>query len=829
MIKANFNAYNSYVTDSLYQWDKDRVLEVSGINIAIAPEIHFNNIEMDRAIVRHGTLKNGVVSVKIPNSMLQSIHDIRAYIGVWEGSTFKTVESILIPIIVRDKPSDYVLDVNDEEYYSFSKLENEIANMVSAVDFNRQVTITDASIERVKSDLEARISKIIHDNQATEGNTELLDLRTGYDYELFPTAGDAVRGQTKEFIDRVSWIEKLSLSGETMYTDLGDICNQKGYITKQGTLNSHAGYVSDFIKVKPGDEFYVRLSEDFINSYAIALYDVNKNFLRGVTISTNDTTYKPTKASHVVTDEFYIRFTTFFQSYWIYKKIPLDNKKIFDDLKRKIGNIEYKLEDITDTIMKNKIDNSYIDGSGYIVNNYPTGCVSDFIKVREGDAYKFNLYVLYENPACTLYDKHKKMLITVGKKNGFNEEVVIVPKGAEYMRFSTLDKKRNNKIYKLSEKSIIDLIKENKKEKTYIIPKDYIEIKPNLSDGYINGNDNISLLNHYYHTDYIELDQYPQIIVNVNYGYDASGYVLYDENKEVLYHKRSVSSVFEQIVLNVDDIRKQYVNAKYIRFSSNNEYITRSMHIWVKHETSDIMIGVEKALRTGNILYDKKIAFCGDSFTEASNLGVDLYDPFYRCYKSYGWRIANRNEMRLYHDGVSGSTMYVKDKRNPTDTQAFSHERYKKVPKDSDYIILQFGLNESSIAGNPATLGTKDSTDVGTMWGAYNTVLKYLITNCPTAKIGIICSDAWIPQKYYEALKSIAEWWGVPLLDLGGDPNVSLMNGGRRVGSGLSLNPEVAKLRNNTFYANANTGDSHPNDIGHEWRSTVIENWIRGL
>lgn len=84
-------------------------------------------------------------------------------------------------------------------------------------------------------------------------------------------------------------------------------------------------------------------------------------------------------------------------------------------------------------------------------------------------------------------------------------------------------------------------------------------------------------------------------------------------------------------------------------------------------------------------------------------------------------------------------------------------------------------------------------------------------------------SDAWMPQSYYTTLKEICEWWGIPLLDLGGNPNVPVMNGGRRVGCGLTLNPKVAELRNATFY-NAD-GDAHPNDKGHEWRSTVIVIW----
>lgn len=198
MIKANFNAYNSYVTDSLYQWDKDQTLRVSGVNIAVAPEIHFTNIEMDRAIVRQGELKDGIISVKIPNSLLQSIQDIKVYIGVWEGSTFTTIETVVIPVIMRDKPEDYVLEVNDEEYYSFSRLENEIANMVTLAGFNAQVAKTEAEIKTKEEALKAQIANIIAHNNDTDGNTELLDIRTGADGTVYPSAGDAVRGQVSD-------------------------------------------------------------------------------------------------------------------------------------------------------------------------------------------------------------------------------------------------------------------------------------------------------------------------------------------------------------------------------------------------------------------------------------------------------------------------------------------------------------------------------------------------------------------------------------------------------------------------------------------------------
>lgn len=172
MIKANFNTYASYVTDSLYQWDLNQVLSVSGLNLAVAPEVHFSNAIMDKAIVRQSTLVNHVVNVDIPNSLLQYPITIEAHIGIYESDTFKVVEKILIPVIPKARPADYQIQDSDEEIYSFKQLRNLLAN---------------------KAD-NARVDNIIAHNNDTDGNTELLDIRVGADGKTYPSAGDAIRG-----------------------------------------------------------------------------------------------------------------------------------------------------------------------------------------------------------------------------------------------------------------------------------------------------------------------------------------------------------------------------------------------------------------------------------------------------------------------------------------------------------------------------------------------------------------------------------------------------------------------------------------------------------
>lgn len=218
MIKANFNSYSNYVTDSLYQWDINRVLSVSGLNLSVAPEVHFSNSNMDKAIVRQATLTDNVVSVQIPNSILQYPLTINAHIGIYEDNTFKVVELVSIPVIPKTKPSDYKLENSDEEVYSFKALKNSIANMVTLSKFNSD-----------KKKIEARIDNIIARNNDTEGNNELIDMRVGADGETYDSAGSAVRTQIASLarnIIEVSGQEKITfISGQNINLayEIGDI------------------------------------------------------------------------------------------------------------------------------------------------------------------------------------------------------------------------------------------------------------------------------------------------------------------------------------------------------------------------------------------------------------------------------------------------------------------------------------------------------------------------------------------------------------------------------------------------------------------------------
>ena len=99
-----------------------------------------------------------------------------------------------------------------------------------------------------------------------------------------------------------------------------------------------------------------------------------------------------------------------------------------------------------------------------------------------------------------------------------------------------------------------------------------------------------------------------------------------------------------------------------------------------------------------NILYGKKWAVCGDSFTNGDFSGgySETFEdgPFAGKYKTYGYLIAERNQMTVQHLAVGGQTMAMPPIPG-TFSNSFSNGIYKTIDEDVDYITLYYGINDS--------------------------------------------------------------------------------------------------------------------------------------
>lgn len=212
-----------------------------------------------------------------------------------------------------------------------------------------------------------------------------------------------------------------------------------------------------------------------------------------------------------------------------------------------------------------------------------------------------------------------------------------------------------------------------------------------------------------------------------------------------------------------------------------------------------------------NVLNGKKLAACGDSITEGTSSHEQDKKGYY---KNYAWFVAQRNNMTLYNDGISGTTMI-----NNGNPNCFSVNRYKQIPLDSDYITIWFGINDSV---NEQNIGDIDSTDNTTFYGAWNVVVSYLIEHMPaTTKIGLVASHSMSKQKR-EVVLAIAKKYGLKVFDIYGDPNIPFWF---NKPTAEAPDEAVRTFRLEQWFVDG----QHPSKAGYEVISTAYENWLRTL
>ena len=201
---------NIYEVDSLYQWDKNQVLEIQGLSLHTIPEIHFTNDAMDRAIVRQATMDDkGIITVEVPNSLLQKHYKITVYVCIYEDKTFKSLYKFVIPIKARKKPTDYTIEANDNEIYSFNAIENLVNNTL--VVLTQKCDDTIAETETIKNTAIAEMNDIKTNtivemnniktniiNEATELKNETIEECERIKEEIMNTSYDALAEDIEE-------------------------------------------------------------------------------------------------------------------------------------------------------------------------------------------------------------------------------------------------------------------------------------------------------------------------------------------------------------------------------------------------------------------------------------------------------------------------------------------------------------------------------------------------------------------------------------------------------------------------------------------------------
>lgn len=251
-------------------------------------------------------------------------------------------------------------------------------------------------------------------------------------------------------------------------------------------------------------------------------------------------------------------------------------------------------------------------------------------------------------------------------------------------------------------------------------------------------------------------------------------------------------------------------NARYLLTTQSTSTIGKTAYISKVNQYYD-----EKAISIkpktnviGNVthvLKDKTISLLGDSITS-----TDYENPY------WGEIIKNRTDCKINNYGISGTTLAHTDDRHlwdyhfeKLDAETIGYdaedsttwgtgncfcERYTKLDDNSDAVVVMGGTNDGDVP-----LGTWDSTDTSTFYGALNTLFSGLL-NKFNGKPILVCTPIQKSDSYStnvidplselkektssstislqlraEAIKTKCKQYGIPCLDLF---NESGINGG---------------------------------------------------
>ena len=228
----------------------------------------------------------------------------------------------------------------------------------------------------------------------------------------------------------------------------------------------------------------------------------------------------------------------------------------------------------------------------------------------------------------------------------------------------------------------------------------------------------------------------------------------------------------------------------------------------------------------GNILYKKKWAVCGDSFSAGVN-NTKISNGLYQGKKIvYPYLIGNRNMMEIIPFFEGGQTLAM-----PTNAQEIGftnsltcedgNHYYQTIPKGVDYITIYLGINDAH--RSTISLGTIDDTSINTYCGALNTVLKWLIEYRGKSHIGLIVTNGIANDNDYRLAQiAIAKKYGIAYIDLNGDARTPAML--------RTSNPDISEDVKDILYDKWVAEDgTHPNDDAHIYESTFIEEFLRSI
>ena len=215
-------------------------------------------------------------------------------------------------------------------------------------------------------------------------------------------------------------------------------------------------------------------------------------------------------------------------------------------------------------------------------------------------------------------------------------------------------------------------------------------------------------------------------------------------------------------------ILQDFANAQEV-----NEALKKGVAAHEATETLETDILSVKNEYEKNPLRGKKVSFLGDSICAGSEVEG-------RYLGGYGRIIAERNGMVYENVAQGGATVTANTYTSEGLAKTWLCRKIETMSNDSDYAIIEGGINDAwhwqshGLEIGSISNGYTAELDDTTYYGAFESMLKQLITRLKGKKIGYIAvpkimpyydSDRNAPNFYHIAMECCAKW-GVPVCDL---------------------------------------------------------------
>ena len=844
----------------LFDYNKESRVSIPPVEFGIEVREPITSEDHDNSV------NNAIVGysiAKIADALNEKVPDTFNGNGDYNKTIWETGDRITEGKL--NKIEDALDKINQNEIDDVAALNKRITNNYNVLNANIELKANNSDLEAQKNRID-NIAKL--ESGSTTGDAELIDCRIGYTGIEYDSAGAAIREQNKILNDTIQDVMDYSAGNFTFEK----IKLDAGFLMINGNFSSdsniHSVYTSKIV-CKPGWKFlykgrgneqaasWLLYSDDKIISYGQA--EVPDSYVEvEIPSGINGIVF----ASYADIGNENIPFDVVFASV---KTITTDN---FDSMLLEAIQYEHlhtdlaaafptKHIDVRDELTE--IDGKYLNQSGSLIDHEAYKVYE--LSVNKGEYYSYSGVTIYQLVAYAFYDSAGLVIDIGGNGNSslslisWNFEDIRVPDKAVMLRICSGDS-AGSASFNITRLTIDDIPSMDGIERIvddaldthkYRNCSEYTSILGDYEvvsgEAYMNAGGKFVTDANSQYVKSIRIREYKDLYITAQARYNTCIMAIRNESGTLLGVKGSAAleggtQTWEMSHFVVDDLLNEYPTAYYMDLCTY-AYQTNPLGVFTTDGTFyDLVEKVNNIPSGSNVLYGKKWVACGDSFTEGDFSGYtdpnglsgknspELYDSVRGMYKTYPWWIAERNNMVLINEAKCGSTMALStDYINGTNDDInyrnpFSLNRYKEVPLDADYLTLWFGLNETS-----TPLGTLQDTDNTTILGAWNVVLEYFLTNMHYCKIGIVISDGWLNDTFANGVISVAEYWGIPYLDMRNNPQVPLMLGGR--GGKITLNDKAKTLRNNAFYVTSSNG--HPNLKAHEYQSTFIEHWLRSL